>query len=103
MTVIGVDRTPLLLGKVQFRLVHSDQREMVMEELLLREVVVDPKENTTILKKILLEDEHEADTVDPSKMKCFMPKLLTAVEWSKDCLQSSLEKIAEMRQTRSSR
>ena len=103
MAATGVDRAPLLLGKVQLGSAHSDRRETLIEELFLRGVMVDPKEKIAVLKQSLLKDEREDGAIDPSEMKHFMAKLLIAVEWSKDCLQSSLEKIAEMRQTRNSR
>ena len=78
--VTSVDCAPLLLGKVQLGSARSDQREILIEELFLRGAIVDPKEKITVLKKLLLKDEHEDDTSDPNKMKCFMLKFVTAVE-----------------------
>ena len=53
MTIAGVEHTPLLMGQVQIGTIHSSQRGLLIEELMIRVVDVDPKELLTKLKKKL--------------------------------------------------
>ena len=50
MQITGVNDTPMMEGKVQIGNVHNDQRELLIEELYLRGITVDPKEKITEIK-----------------------------------------------------
>ena len=77
MTIDGVEHTPLFLGQVQIGTIHSSQREMLIDWLMIREVDMDPKDLITKLKKKLEEDENE-NVTDPTIKKCFFQLFLTA-------------------------
>ena len=100
MSIACVEHAPLLLGKVQLGTVHNDQRDLVLEELSLRNIDVDVKEKITVMKKLLIENEHPNPTVDPNDKKCFLPKFLTAMDWMKDNLNETLAKIVVIRRER---
>ena len=92
----GVNHAPLLLGMVQIGAIHDAQRELMIEELYLRNIIVDTKETTTNLKDQLLQNECPGCTDCKSKKK-FKPKLLSSADWSKDMLTDALTKIAAVR------
>ena len=77
--ISGVERVPLLLGQVQIGTTRSSQRELLIEELLMRGLTVNPKELMTRLKKMLVENECPEKT-DPNDKKCFYPRFLTATD-----------------------
>ena len=99
MKITGVEYAPLLLGQVQIGTAHNDQRDLLIEELLLRGFTVDSKELITNMKKRLIEHEHP-NTTDPKIAKYFYPKFLTAVDWHKDRLDNALRMIADIRRNR---
>ena len=70
-----------------------------MEELILRRLVVNPKELITHLKKMLIENEYQGET-DANNKKCFYPRFLTATDWQRDRLDDTLAKINETRLSR---
>ena len=57
MMIKGVSCTLLVLGKVQIGTIHNDQRELLIEELFLRGIVVDPKEKIKALKEKITSNE----------------------------------------------
>ena len=57
----GIHFTPLLEGKVQLDLVYNTQRELLLEELFLREIIVNQKEQITKLKEYLMRNEYPDD------------------------------------------
>ena len=59
-------------------------------------------EKITVLKKLLIDDEHPNPTTDPNEKKFFLPKFLTATDWMKDNLSETLAKIVGVRLERSS-
>ena len=77
---IGVDLTPLLLGKVQLGTIHNDQRETLIEELLCRDVSMERRTNITDLKKLLINNECPDKSADANDKKFFLPKFLTATD-----------------------
>ena len=83
MKIAGVERAPLPLGQVQIGTAHSNQRELLIEELKLRGFAVDGKELIANMKKRLVEHEHPS-TADPKVKKHFYPKFLAAADWQKD-------------------
>ena len=96
MKVSGVTYTPLLLGQVQIGTITNAQRELMIEELYLRGIVVGRKELITKMKSMLV--QHEYPNLKCKAMKkYFFPKLLTASNWSKDVVDVTLLKINEMR------
>ena len=99
MKISGVEYTPLLLGQVQIGTNYSTQRELLMEELMLRGLIIDPKELITYLKKILIENEHLGET-NANKKKYLYPRFLAATDWQRDCLDSMLAKINEIHLSR---
>ena len=54
----SAEYTPLLLGQVQISKIHSSQQELLVEELMLRELIVNAKDLITKMKKILTHNEH---------------------------------------------
>ena len=81
-------------------LVHNTQRELLLEELLLRGIAVDRKMPITKLKEILMKNEYPGDGDAWKLQKFFKPKLFNAPDWSKDVMQQSLEKLRVFRSTR---
>ena len=76
---------------------HSDQHELLIEELHLRGITVDSKEKITEIKKQLINHKYTNTPCDTKDKKFFSPKLLTACEWSKDLINEMLEKIRTLR------
>ena len=99
MKISGVERTPLLLSQVQIGTIHSTQRELLMEELMLRGLITNQKELITRLKKMLIDNEHPGET-DANKKKHLCPRFLTATDWQRDRLDDTLAKINETRLSR---
>jgi hypothetical protein len=99
MQVKGVHYTPLILGKVQLGKITNAQRELLIEELKMRNITVSRNELITKMKAMLIADEHP-NTSDEKLKKFFFPKLLTAADWSKDNLEATLVKIEELRSCR---
>ena len=79
MKISSIEHVPLLLRQVQIGTMHSAQRELLIEELSLRGLIVNLKELITHLKKMLIEVEHLGET-DPNKKKYFYPYFLTATD-----------------------
>ena len=90
MKKTGVDYAPLLLGKVQLGNAHNTQRELMIEELFLRNIIVDPKETIT----------NHPNCNDYKNKKFFLPKLLAATDWTKDVIADTLLKIKAIRDER---
>ena len=101
MQITGVEYTPLLLGQVQIGNIHNTQRELLIEELMLRGLTVNPKELITWLKKMLVDNEYPGKT-DLNDKKYFYPRFLTATDWQKDRLDDTLAKIDKIRKGRAS-
>ena len=99
----GAEHAPLLLGKVQLGTAHDDQRDLLLEELRTRGVDADVKEKITVLKNVLIENEHPNPTTNTNDKKHFLPKFLTATDWMKDDLFDALAKIEMLREERISR
>ena len=59
-----------MLGKVQLGLIHNPKRELIIEELRLRRINIDPKNQITKMKQLLIVDEHP-DTETNTKTKIF--------------------------------
>ena len=51
------------------------------------------------MKKELISNEHP-ENANAKDKKYFYPRLLTAIEWSKDSLQETLQKVQNMRRER---
>ena len=62
--ISGVQHAPLLLGQVQIGTMYSSQQELLVEELLVRELTFSLKELITYLKKMLVKNEY-SDVDDP--------------------------------------
>ena len=75
--IAGANFTPLLVGKVQIGTITNIQRELIIEELFLRGMVVERKELIAKMKQLLVEHEHPNAKCEMTK-KCFFPKLLAA-------------------------
>ena len=86
MQVRGIDFTPLILGKVKLGNIHKMQRELLIEELFLRLIVVPSNEKITVIWQRLIADEYNDQTADDNTKNHIMMKLHTAAEWSKDAL-----------------
>ena len=99
MKISSVEYTPLLLSQVQIGIIYSTQRELLMEELMLRGLILNPKELITRLKKMLIKNEHPGET-DANKKKYFYFRFLTATDWQRDHLDDALAKINEIRLSR---
>lgn len=99
MEVDGVQYTPLLLGKVQLGNVTNVQRELIIEELLIRGISVDTKEKITKMKELLVNNEFP-NTLNWKKEKFFTPKLFTAPDWSRDVVDETMTKLNELRRLR---
>ena len=95
MKVSGATHAPLLLGNVQIGTITNIQRELMIEELHLRGVVVGRKERITKMKLLLVEHAHPDAKCEATK-KHFYPKLLTASDWAKYVVDATLMKISEM-------
>ena len=78
---------------------HSSQRELLVEELIMRGINSEPKEQITKLKQKLIDNEHPNITNTNTK-KYFLPRFLTAIYWHKDHLDEALVKITDARQQR---
>ena len=91
MKVSGICFTSLIEGKVQLGMVHDTQRESLLEELYLRGIVTDPKDQIKNLKEKLARTEHPNDGDIWKQQKFFKLKLLTAPEWSRDLVQAMLD------------
>ena len=78
MKVNNVYCVPLTLGKVQIGKVTNAQRELLLEELCLYRVLVDEKKKITILKQILMKNEHSENNNDWKIAKFFKPTLFNA-------------------------
>ena len=50
MAITSIEYTPLLLGQVQISTMHSSQRELLVEELIMRGINSESKEQITKLK-----------------------------------------------------
>lgn len=50
MQTTGANCAPMMEGKVQIGNAHNNQRELLIEELRLRGITVDPKEKITEIK-----------------------------------------------------
>ena len=98
--ISGAHFTPLLIGKAQLGLACNTQRELLLEELLLRGIAVDRKMSITKLKYILMNNEYPGDSDSWKLQNFFNPKLFNAPDWSKDVMQQSLEKLSVFRSTR---
>ena len=71
MRISGAEHMPLLLGQAQIGTMRSSQQELLIEELLMRGLTVNPKELITRLKKMLVDNEHPEKT-DPNDKKHFI-------------------------------
>ena len=96
MMTRGVHYIPLLGGKVQIGNVTNAQCALLIEELLLHSITVDSKKKITKIKEILLKDEYPNNT-KWKKKKFFMPKLLTAPDWSRNIVEDMLKKLEDIR------
>lgn len=76
MKISGIHFTPLLVGKVQIGTIHNIKRDLLIKELRLWNIDVDPNENITGLKKVI-EVEYAGKNVSAEDKKYFTPKLLT--------------------------
>ena len=65
----------------------------MIKELISRGAEVNAKEKINVLNKMLLENKYLNPAVDPNEMKFFLPKFLTATDWSKENLSDTLVKI----------
>lgn len=100
MMIKGVACTILVLGKVQIGTIHNDQRELLIEELFLRGIVVDPKEKIKVLKEKITSNECQNQVVDSETKKYFLCRLHAATDWSKDMCYETIAKITELRAQR---
>ena len=75
-----IEHTPFLADKVQFGKAHSNQRQSLLEEHVLRGADVDAKEKITVTNKMLLDNEYPKPTTDPNEKKHFLPKFITAMD-----------------------
>ena len=78
---------------------RSSQRELLVEELIMRGINSEPKEQITKLKQKLIDNEHPNITNTNIK-KYFLPKFFTTTYWHKDHLDEMLVKITDVRQQR---
>ena len=83
----------------QIGIAHSSQRELLVEELMMRGVAAEPKELITKLKQKLMDHEHP-NTTSTNGKKCFFPRLLTATDCHRDRLEETLAKIVDVRRRR---
>ena len=58
--------------------------------------MVEKKDLIAKMKQLLVEHEHPNAKCEMTK-KCFFPRLLTAKDWSKDVVDTTLLKMREMR------
>ena len=83
------------LGKV-----HNVQRDSLLEELCLRGIIVDPKEKLTVLKQVLMKNEHPDNDDDWKTEKFFKPMLFAAPDWSKDVVDETFKQLDVLRRSR---
>jgi len=84
---------------MQIGKITNAHRELLIEELYLRGIVVDKKELITRMKVMLINNKHPNSKNDEEK-KYFNPKFLTAADWSKDSLDVTLAKLRIIRSGR---
>ena len=95
MAITSIEYTSLLLEQAQIGTMHSSQRELLVEELIMRGINSEPKEQITKLKQKLIDNKHPNITNINIK-RYFLPRLLTATYWHKDYLDKMLVKITDM-------
>ena len=99
MAITGIEYTPLLLGQVQIGTMRSSQRELLVEELIIRGINSELKEQITKLKQKLIDHEH-LNIANTNIKKYFLPRFLTATYWHKDRLDETLVKITNVQRQR---
>ena len=61
---------------------------------------MNPKEKITIVKEILMKNEHSDSNNDWKTAKFFKPTLFFAQDWSKDVVEETLKKLDVLRRSR---
>lgn len=93
----GADFVPLLEGHAQFGKLGTVHEKNAQEELRLRNVSFDPNEGMRVLSAKIKDSEHpgwlelqnETSEEQKNRLKCFLPRHLTAQQWDKDFLLSN--------------
>ena len=72
----------------------------MIEELCLRRTNVDPKEQITKMKQLLISDEYPDQKNNPETKKCCPPFFFVSSEWSKCALDETWDKTCLLRNER---